>query len=275
MLVHAPVLGPASWQPVAAELSGAGLSLPRSPDGSTARYRVAVADLTGFAAGEPPYAPRLVARFSGQVAEALAGTARGASSDDGGGPHGRGGRPRGGASSGDGADHVVLVVHSGAGPFAAQLGAAVPAGRVSVIFADAGLPARAGPTPVVDAAFLPYLRQIAHDSVVPPWPQWFPEADPAELYPTEAARTAVLADARPLPLSFFEETLPAVTGPAIVSAGYLLFSAGYQQEAGQARERGWPVTELPGTHLHPLAAPADVAAAIISLAAVIAAPGSP
>ena len=121
----------------------------------------------------------------------------------------------------------------------------------------------------MDAGFLPYLRQIARDGVVPPWPQWFPEADPAELYPTEAARAAVQADARPLPLSFFEETLPAVTGQAIASAGYLLFSEGYQQEAGQAGERGWPVTQLPGTHLHPLAAPADVAAAITGLAAAL------
>jgi hypothetical protein len=232
VLTHAPVLGPASWQPVGAALTAAG-------------HRVAVPALTGFGAGDPPHAPRLIAAFADQVGAArrTAGAAGGAVGD------------------------VVLVVHSGAGPFAAQLAAAIPAARVSVIFADAGLPGQTGPTPVVDAGFLPYLRQIASAGVVPPWSQWFPEAEPAELYPSAAAQAAVVADARPLPLSFFEETLPAVpAGQSFSAAGYLLFSEGYQQEAARARERGWPVTELPGTHLHPLAAPADVAAAITSLA---------
>jgi hypothetical protein len=233
VLTHAPVLGPASWEPVGAELAAAG-------------RRVAVPGLTGFGTGDPPYAPRLIAEFAGQVAAARAAA---------------------GADGGPAGD-VVLVVHSGAGPFAAQLAAAVPAARVSVIFADAGLPGQAGPTPVVDAGFLPYLRQIAAGGVVPPWSQWFPEAEAAELYPSAAAQTAVLADARPLPLSFFEETLPAVpSGQSFSAAGYLLFSEGYQQEAARARERGWPVAELPGTHLHPLAAPADVAAAVTALAA--------
>lgn len=228
VLVHAPVLGPASWQPVGDELTRAG-------------HHVDVPALTGFADGPPPYASRLIAAFARQVAAAVDGA----------------GRP----------GRVVLVLHSGAGPFAAQLAAAVPGGRASVVFADAGLPRPSGPTPVVDAGFLPYLRQIACEGTVPPWPQWFPDADPADLFPTEAAKAAVLADARPLPLSFFEETLPAAPGEPVSAAGYLLFSEGYQPEAEQSRERGWPVTELAGTHLHPLAAPAEVAAAVASLAA--------
>jgi hypothetical protein len=228
VLVHAPVLGPASWQSVGNELSRAG-------------HQVAVPALTGFAAGGPPYAPRLIAAFAAQVA---------AADDEAGWP-----------------GQVVLVVHSGAGPFAAHLAATVPGGRASVVFADAGLPRQSGPTPVVDAGFLPYLRQIARAGIVPPWPQWFPDEDPAELFPAEAARAAVLADARPLPLSFFEETLPATSGEPVSAAGYLLFSEGYRPEAEQARERGWPVTELAGPHLHPLAAPAEVAAAIAALAA--------
>jgi hypothetical protein len=46
VLVHAPVLGPASWQPAAAELVR-----------QTGRP-VVVPALTGFTAGGPPYAPR-------------------------------------------------------------------------------------------------------------------------------------------------------------------------------------------------------------------------
>jgi hypothetical protein len=160
---------------------------------------------------------------------------------------------------------VVLVVHSGAGAFAGQLASALSAR--AVIFADAGLPAPAEPTPVVDAAFLPYLRGIARDGIVPPWPEWFPGAGPAELFPGEAARAAVLADARPLPLAFFEEAVPPAARP-LRGARYLLFSPGYQAAAAQARRRGWPVTELPGSHLHLLARPAEVARAIVGLAGV-------
>jgi pimeloyl-ACP methyl ester carboxylesterase len=228
VLVHPPVLGPASWRSVGDQLTRAG-------------HHVDIPDLTGFTGGEAPYAPRLIAAFARQVAATV----------------GRAGRP----------GQVVLVPHSGAGPFAAQLAAAVPGGRASVVFADAGLPSPSGPTPVVDAGFLPYLRQIAREDTVPAWSQWFPGEDPAEVYPTPEARAAVLADARPLPLSFFEETLPAAAGAPVGAAGYLLFSEGYRPEAERARERGWPVTELAGTHLHPLGAPAEVAAAIASLAA--------
>lgn len=225
ILVPAPVLGPASWRPVADELTARGA-------------RVAVPSLASFARGQPPYAPRLVRLCAEQVGAALA--------------------------DGPAADRVVLVVHSGAGPFAAQLAAAVPAGRaeVAVIFADAGLPAADGPTPVVDGGFLPYLRELARDGVVPPWPQWFPDADPAELYPSETARAAVLTDAQPLPLSFFEEELASAAWPG--RAQYLLFSEGYRGEAEAAQRRGWPVAELPGTHLHMLADPAAVAAALLS-----------
>ncbi|HEX3487693.1 MAG TPA: alpha/beta fold hydrolase [Streptosporangiaceae bacterium] len=221
VLVHAPVLGPASWRPVADELTARGA-------------QVAIPSLAGFTDSGPPYAPALVRVFAGQLKAAAA------------------------------ADRVVLVVHSGAGPFAPHLAAAVPAGprELAVVFADAGLPASGRPTPVVDDTFLPYLRNLARDGLVPPWPQWFPDADPAELYPSQAARAAVLEDARPLPLSFFTEQLASVADLAV--ARYLLFSEGYRTEAEQARRRGWPVSELPGTHLHMLADPAAVAAALLS-----------
>ena len=223
-LIHAPVLGPASWQPAAAALTAA-------------RHWVIVPSLAGFSAAGPPYAPALVGLGAGPVARAA-------------GP----------------GDRVVLVVHSGAGAFAGALARAIGAAEVTVVFADAGLPEPAGPTPVVDSAFLPYLREIAADGIVPPWPQWFPDAAPAELFPSEAARAAVEADARPLPLAFFEESVPPGAQPP-GGAGYLLFSEGYEPAAAQARRRGWPVRNLPGSHLHPLVAPAEVAGAIIELAA--------
>jgi hypothetical protein len=226
-LMHAPVLGPASWQPVAAALTADG-------------RRVTVPSLAGFAAGGPPYAAALVELGAGAVARAA-------------GP----------------GDRVVLVVHSGAGAFARALASAIGAAEVAVVFADGGLPEPAGPTPVVNDAFLPYLREIAVGGIVPPWPQWLPDASPAELFPNEAVRAAVEADAGPLPLGFFEESVPSGRQPP-GGAGYLLFSADYQPAAAQARLRGWPVTELPGSHLHPLVSPAEVAGALTELAAACA-----
>jgi hypothetical protein len=225
VLLHAPVLGPGSWAPVRDELTAAGRA-------------VVVPSLTGFTAGGPPYGPRLAGLCAGQIAGQIA------------------------AAGGTGADRVVLVAHSGAGAFVPQVAGTLGAGRVDAVFADAGLPA-AGPTPVVDGAFLPYLRQIARDGLVPPWPEWFPQEDPAQVFPTERARAAVASEARAIPLAFFEEELPG--GRAPQAAGYLLFSPGYRAEADEARRRGWPVTELPGSHLHPLVDPAGVAAALTEL----------
>ena len=54
VLVHSPNLGPASWRPVADELSRAG-------------HRVVVPSLAGFADDGPPYVPRLVRLAAGQV----------------------------------------------------------------------------------------------------------------------------------------------------------------------------------------------------------------
>lgn len=223
VLVHAPVLGPASWHPVAGELSGAG-------------HEVVVPSLTGFTADGPPYAQRLTALAAGQVPA---------------GPD----------------DTVILVTHSGAGAFAAQLCAAIGTGDITTIFADAGLPGPAGAGPVVGGGFLPYLREIASDGVVPPWHQWWPGEDLSPLFPGESARREVTSEAGPAPLAFFEEELPPVAaGWPPRRAGYLLFSDAYRQQAQEAGALGWPVIELPGQHLHMLVDPAGVAAAIMDLA---------
>ena len=281
-LVHAPVLGPASWEPAAAELA----RLTSRP--------VVVPSLAGFSAGGPPYAPRLIRAGADEIAR-LAGGARrivlvvhsgagplagqlaaatadavaaGARADTAAPPEAGTGSAAGAGASVGRADPVASAEAStAAGTGAGTDGAGTVA--VGVIFADAGLPrglaGGGGPTPVVDGQFLPYLREIARDGVVPPWPQWWPGVDPAEIFPSEEARAAVLADARPLPLAFFEEEVPAVALPG--PAGYLLFSEGYGAAAMRARELGWPVRELAGSHLHLLVRPEETAAAVAALAA--------
>lgn len=223
ILIHAPGLGPASWRPVADELTRSG-------------HRVTVPSLTAFADGGPPYAPRFIQLARAQI------------------PGGPG-------------DDIVLAVHSGAGVFAAHLAAAAAAASVTVVFADAGLPRQASPAMVLDAGFLPFVRELASNGIVPPWHQWWPEEEVAPLFPDQATRQEVTAQARAVPLVFFEEELPPLPGgwPSC-RAAYLAFSEPYRQEAEVAAQAGWPVRELPGGHLHMLADPGGVAAAISSLA---------
>jgi hypothetical protein len=224
VLVHAPVLGPGSWGPVAGELSRAG-------------SRVVVPSLAGFTGGGPPYATRLVRRAAEQV-HAGAG------------------------------DDVVLVTHSGAGVFAPLLLDALAPGRGAAVFVDAALPSGSEAATVVDSGFLPFLRELASDGVVPPWPRWWPEEALAPLFPDEATRAALTAEAEALPLGFFEETLPPQPDSwRSRRAGYLTLSEPYREQAGEAARLGWPVRELPGGHLHMVVSPAEVAAAITALAA--------
>src|SRR5437899_627312 len=59
VLVHAPVLGPASWAPVADELARSG-------------HEVTVPSLAGFADSGPPYVRRLVRLACSRVADSAA-----------------------------------------------------------------------------------------------------------------------------------------------------------------------------------------------------------
>jgi hypothetical protein len=235
VLLHAPALGPASWAPVATALEGAG-------------QQVVVPALAGFTAGGPPYVPRLVRQAVPQFPETDAG-------------------------------RVVLVPHSGAGVFAPYLAAEVQRAAAAdtaaaVVFADAALPplpAAPGPATVVDTRFLPFLRELATDGIVPPWPEWWPDEDLSALFPDAATQRTILGEAPALPFACYAEELPPVPDSwTACPCAYLQFSAGYQEQAAAARSRGWPTRELPGEHLHMLIDPAAVAAALIDLATLVA-----
>jgi hypothetical protein len=252
-LIHAPVLGPASWAPVAEELARRG-------------HRVSVPSLAGFTTGGPPYTPRLVQQARAQIQHARAAAAQDRPS---GGPVQRSAGPARGRL----AERLVVVVHSGAGVFAPYLAAGPGGPGVTVIFADAGLPPEDGQGRVIDEQFLPFVRDLSGDGLVPPWPQWWPAAELDPLFPDQATRERVSSEAAPLPLAFFEETLPPLPEDwGSHGRAFLRFSEGYQEPARRAAARGWPVRDLPGGHLHMLIAPAAVAGAIISLTGTLQAP---
>jgi hypothetical protein len=196
---------------------------------------VVVPSLTGIGAGGPPFWPRVVA----SVGAAIAGLAPERS--------------------------VVLVAHSNAGLFVPVIAAAATRPVVGCLFVDATLPAREGPTPVVPADALPFLRERAVEGLLPPWTTWFDESEVAPMFPDPATRAAVEAEQPRLPLSYYEQQIPVPPGWDAQPCGYLLFGPPYEQVANEAAARGWAVERLPGRHLHQLVDPDGVATRIAEM----------
>lgn len=160
---------------------------------------------------------------------------------------------------------VVFVGHSGAGPLL-PLAAAEAGQQEGCIYVDASLPtggrSRLETMPV---AYRDALFGNARDGVVPEWGADWHEALWVRLLPDSATRGAFRSELRPAPLALYDEPVPEPDEPSANSA-YLQFSAAYHVEAEEARARGWPVTRLPGEHLHMLVAPEEVAASLETLA---------
>ncbi|GIF68417.1 hypothetical protein Ais01nite_64520 [Asanoa ishikariensis] len=165
---------------------------------------------------------------------------------------------------------VVLVAHSNAGRFMPVVVDAVGRTVEACLFVDASLPARSGTTDAVALALLDVVRGKAENDRLPPWPQWWDEADIAPMFPDAETMRAVGAEAPRLPLSFFAQRIPVPAGwNDGIPCGYLGFAPpgqdGDDEKAREARARGWRVAHLPGLHLHQLVDPDAVAAAIEDL----------
>lgn len=85
------------------------------------------------------------------------------------------------------------------------------------------------------------------------------------LVPDPVLRRRFVKELRPVPLAVYEEPLPVFSGWPDAPCGYLNFSPAYESDAAKARQAGWPCVELPGGHFHMLAAPDAVALALIDL----------
>lgn len=170
------------------------------------------------------------------------------------------------ASVGRSIGSVTLVAHSGAGPLLPAIEERLSVPVRCCVFVDATLPARAGSTPVVPPQFLGALRALAHDGRLPRWSQWWGPQGISALVPDEALRTQLESEMPSLPLAVLEESVPVPQGWPLSRCGYLQFSEVYGTEAAEARSRGWPVTTLPGGHLHMLVDPESVASALLELA---------
>lgn len=162
----------------------------------------------------------------------------------------------------DGADEVVIIGHSGAGPLLPAIG--VAQGRVKqYVFVDATLPidgyTRAGSFTRAERGSPSWADAALKGEAPNPWRD-------ARLWRragvTDAVRAAALAAESPaIPLAMNDEpvTVPAAWPDAPVA--YLAFTPNpfYEPAVAEARRRSWAVREIAGAHFHMLIDPAAVA----------------
>jgi hypothetical protein len=257
VLVHSPVVGPRTWRPVAEHLASLG-------------HDVTVPSLLAVGDADPPFWPRVVSA----VTDALAGAA---GAVDAGQVVNEGQAAGAGQAAASAAVEVgtaagpdqplVLVAHSNAGNFVPVIRRALAQPVLCSVFADATVPGRQGTIATADEEFRGFLRGLAGpDGRLPKWTGWWPEEDLTPLFPDARTRELVVAELPRLPLAYYAEQVPVPAGWDDHPRAYLHFSAGYDSEAQQAADRGWPVRNLPGEHLHQLTDPTAVAAALLDFA---------
>ncbi|WP_043638183.1 alpha/beta hydrolase [Nonomuraea candida] len=198
-------------------------------------HAAVVPDLTGVSAGEAPYWPEVVRA----VREAAPGTP---------------GTP------------VVLVAHSNAGFFLPVIKEGLGGQVAACVFADAHIPPPEGPVRTAEEEFLPFLHDLAGpDGVLPRWTDWWDEEDVVAMLPDPAVRIRVAAEQPRLPLDYYTQEIPVPAGWDDVRCSCLWFSPAYEQAAEAAAGQGWPVTRVPGLHLHQLVDPEGVTDALLKL----------
>lgn len=195
-------------------------------------HAAVVPDLTGVAAGGGPYWPRVV--------EAVRATAPDTP--------------------------LVLVAHSNAGFFVPLVKEGLGERVVACVFADAHIPPRDGLIKVAEEGFLPFLRNLAGPGgVLPRWTDWWDEEDVVAMLPDPAVRVRVTGEQPRLPLDYYTQPVPVPAGWDDVRCSCLWFGPPYDTVAEQAARRGWPVTRVPGLHLHQLVDPEGVTDALLKL----------
>lgn len=114
-----------------------------------------------------------------------------------------------------------------------------------------------------------HVRSLLNDGLR--FPAWTDD-DVAPLVPDEKRRNQLLAQLRPPPPSYWVEQIPTSIGWPDAPVGALIFSHSYGPTVEAARDNGWPVRVLDtDNHLLPLADEERVADELLALADELAA----
>jgi hypothetical protein len=176
------------------------------------------------------------------------------------------------------ANEPFVVGHSSASVLAAELATRLPV--KGVIIVDGEVPPSEGVALPVRPALHELIKGLAGaDGMLPIWSRWFAgDARRMSLVGLDILAGDAVAFAQfeaELPsmhVSWFEDTIN-LAGWDHVRAGYIQASSIYDHAFAEAQRRGWPVTRLQGTHLHPTLQPAETADAIISMSRLLARSG--
>ena len=155
---------------------------------------------------------------------------------------------------------AYIVGHSGAGLLLPALAQLLDAR--GLIFVDAQLPPASGTVPPAEPEFLTFIRTLpVVDGRLPRWSEWWGGDVLSTVIPDAQARKRFQQSEPRLTPTWFDDTVdvPEWSG---IPASYVQTSTNYSAQAQAARERGWPVTTLQGTHLHAYVTPAKTADAI-------------
>jgi pimeloyl-ACP methyl ester carboxylesterase len=174
------------------------------------------------------------------------------------------------------ADELVVVGHSSASVLAADLAIRLP--TRSLIIVDGEVPPSQGPASPVRPALRDRIQSLAEpDGSLPVWSKWFSgDAERTSLVGLDILASDPLAFAQfenelpKMQVDWFDDTIELASWDHI-PAGFIQTSRIYDHAAAEAQRRGWPVTRLQGTHLHPTLRPAETADAILSISRRLAA----
>lgn len=230
VLIHAPLVGPMTWSPVAAVLRKKG-------------FPVSLPVLVSRGQGEPFWQ-----QHAGVVAAAVEKTIANLALSDSLEPP------------------LVLVAHSGAGPLLPAIHQQISRPPAADILVDALFP-QSGKSRLdlfENEWAADEFRRSAGNGLLPVWT----EADLRDVISDDALLRGFVEELRPLPLAVYEEPMPVFADWPDAPAAYLRFGSNpaYDLSAQQARQAGCLLEQMDGQHFEMLEHPRLVAEMLVNLA---------
>ena len=140
-----------------------------------------------------------------------------------------------------------------------------------LILMDGEIPPAEGPCPILPERVSSLLSSRAGPAGLPRWSEWWPSdlSEPLGLGPLKRVRPD-LADMlqneeRNFPADWLSQTLDLEPWGDIPT-GYLQLSHFFDAQASKARDKGWPVEHIKGSHLHPAIMGTETAGALMAVA---------